>query len=348
MLDARGVDSYQAVHRGGMSRQKRRQVLIAGAVWAATPLLVAAQQPSKTWRVGFLSGRARDAANETDNIGPFLQGMRELGYVEAKNVIYEFRFAEGHYGRLPKLAMELVNLQVDVIVAATTPPARAAQRATKKIPIVMVAVADPVSTGLVSSLSRPRGNITGVANYMGDTSQKQIDYLIELVGKPSRIAALLNPDNPATEPPFRSVLGAAQRSGIELISLQVRTPPDIDRAFATARKGKVQALIAIADTFLSQQREQIVRLANEARLPAMFYLKEFAEIGGLMSYGPSVAEMSRRAATYVDKILRGAEPGDLAVEQPTRIELVVNVKTAKAIGVAIPQSILLRADRIIE
>jgi putative ABC transport system substrate-binding protein len=331
-----------------MGPERRRQILIAVAAGALLTRIATAQQQSKIWRIGFLLARARDATSEADIIGPFLRGMRELGYIEGKNVTYEFRAADSQYGRLPQLAAELVKLRVDLIVASTTPSARAAQRATKTIPIVMVSVSDPIGTGLVASLSHPGANITGVSNYQGDTSQKQIDYLIEVLGKPSRIAAMLNPDNPATEPAFRSVLGATQRNGVQLISLQVRTVTDIDRAFVTAKRDRAQGLIAIADTFLSQQRAQIVRLANEARLPAMFYLKEFAEMGGLMSYGPSTVDINRRGATYVDKIIRGAKPADLPVEQPTRVELVVNLKTANALGVTIPQSILLRADRVIE
>jgi len=331
-----------------MSQARRRQLLVAAASYAALSKIAVAQQNPKLWSVGFLSARSRDATNESDVVGPFLQGMLDLGYAEGKNVRYEFRFAEGQYGRLPALAADLVKIPVDLIVASTTPCARAAQRVTKKIPIVMVSVADPVGTGLVASLAHPGGNITGVSNYFGDTSQKQVDFLIRAMPKPSRIAALLNPDNPATEPIYRAALGAAQRAGVHLISLQARTAADIDRAFATAKQEQAQALIAIADAFFTQQRTQIVQLAAQARLPTMFYTREFAEAGGLMSYGPSVVEINRRAATYVDKILKGSKPADLPVEQPTRIELVVNLKTARALGLTIPQSLLLRADRVIE
>ena len=324
--------------------RRRRFLLLAGAllISRASP----AQQP-KLWRIGFLTARTREAA-DPDIIQPFLQGMHELGYFEGKNVQYEWRFADGRYERLPSLAADLVRLNVDVIFASTTPTARAVQQATRTIPIVMSSVADPVGTGLVSNLARPGANITGVSNFMGDVSQKQFEIVNATIPNLSRVAVLMNRGNQSTGAIYKSIQAASLKVGLRLLPVEAQTPEEIERGFMLMVQGRAQALLVIADTFFTQQQRQIIQLADKFRMPAMFPIREFSEIGGLMSYGPNNADINHRAAYFVDRILKGAKPADLPVEQPTKLELVINLKTAKALGITIPQSLLLRADRVIE
>jgi putative ABC transport system substrate-binding protein len=298
--------------------------------------------------VGYLAAQRRDATAESVFIQPFLQGMRKLGYIEGKNVLYEWRFADGRYERLPSLATELVRLKVDVILAVATPPARAAQQATKTIPIVMVSVANPIETGLVASLAHPGGNITGVTNFLGDISEKQLELLVATVPKLSLVAVLMNPSSQSTEPMYKSVQAVSQRLGVRLLPVEARTPEGIERAFSTMRRERAHAFLMIPDVFFNQQHVQIVQLAEKYRIPAMYSGRQYSAVGGLMSYGTNVADISRRAAVYVDKILRGAKPAELPVEQPTKLEFLINLKTAKALGITIPQSILARADAVIE
>jgi len=328
-----------------MSQAGRRRFLLFTTALLASRLVQAQQQ--KQWLIGFLSAR-RDASAESNFVKPFLRRMRELGYVEGKNVRYEWRFADGKYDRLPSLAAELVRLKVDLILASPTPPARAAQQATKTIPIVMWSVANPIETGLVASLAHPGGNVTGLTNYYGETVEKQLEMLVATVPKLSRVAVLMNPGSESTEPMYKSVQSASRRLGIRLLPVEARTPEEIERAFATIDREHAQALLVIPDSFLGQHNVLTVRLAVKSRIPAMYPGGGYAEAGGLMSYAASGVDNVLRAADYVDKILRGAKPAELPVEQPTKFVLIVNLKTAKTLEIKIPQSILARADLIIE
>ena len=327
----------------------RRKLLIAlGAGALAAPFASFAQQPGKIWRVGFLALRSPTASNPFVTYGAFLQGMHELGYVEGKNLIIEWRLAEGKVDRLPALAAELVQLKVDVIVAAGVQPTSAAQKATTTIPIVMANSIDPVGSGFVATLARPGGNITGLSNLLGDLSAKHFEMLRSIVPKVTRIAILVNPTNSVHETILKTVQTAAQKSGVTILSVQARIPQEIESAFSTMTKHNSEGVIVANDLFLNQQRRQIAELAAKNRLPSVAAVREYVEDGGLMSYGPKFIENYRRAATYVDKIFKGAKPADLPVEQPTKFELVINRKTAKALGLTIPQSLLISADKVIE
>jgi putative ABC transport system substrate-binding protein len=278
----------------------------------------------------------------------FRQGLRELGYVEGQNIAIESRWTEGTDDRLPALAADLVRSKVDVIVAETGAATRAAQQATRTIPIVMSLVNDPVGSGLVASLARPGGNVTGLTIMSPDLVGKQLELLKEVVPKVSRVALLRHPDNPASAAQLREAEAAAQGLGVRLQTLEARSPQEIDGAFAAMTRERAGALLVIPDTLFWSQRRQIVDLAVKRRLPSIRIGEAYADAGGLMSYGPSYRDLERRAATYVDKILKGANPADLPVAQPTKFELVINLKTAKAIGLAIPQPLLQRADRTID
>jgi putative ABC transport system substrate-binding protein len=278
----------------------------------------------------------------------FRQGLRELGYVEGQNIAIESRWTEGKDDRLPALAADLVRSKVDVVVAETGAATRAAQQATRTIPIVMSLVNDPVGSGLVASLARPGGNVTGLTIMSPDLVGKQLELLKEVVPKMSRVALLRHPDNPASAAQLREAEAAAQALGLRLQTLEARSPQEIDGAFAAMTRERAGALLVIPDTLFWSQRRQIVELAVKRRLPSMRMGEAYAEAGGLMSYGPSYLDLERRAATFVDKILKGANPADLPVAQPTKFELVINLKTAKAIGLAIPQPLLQRADQIID
>jgi putative ABC transport system substrate-binding protein len=278
----------------------------------------------------------------------FRQGLRELGYVEGQNIAIESRWTEGKDDRLPALAADLVRSKVDVIVAETGAATRAAQQATRTIPIVMSLVNDPVGSGLVASLARPGGNVTGLTIMSPDLVGKQLELLKEVVPKVSRVALLRHPDNPASAAQLREAEAAAQALGVRLQTLEARSPQEIDGAFAAMTRERAGALLVIPDTLFWSQRRQIAELAVKRRLPSMRMGEAYAEAGGLMSYGPSYLDLERRAATFVDKILKGANPADLPVAQPTKFELVINLKTAKAIGLTIPQPLLQRADQIID
>jgi putative ABC transport system substrate-binding protein len=278
----------------------------------------------------------------------FRQGLRELGYVEGQNIAIESRWTEGKDDRLPALAADLVRSKVDVIVAETGAATRAAQQATRTIPIVMSLVNDPVGSGLVGSLARPGGNVTGLTIMSPDLVGKQLELLKEVAPKVSRVALLRHPDNPASAAQLREAQAAAQALGVRLQTLEARSPQEIDGAFAAMTRERAGALLVIPDTLFWNQRRQIAELAVKRRLPSMRMGEAYAEAGGLMSYGPSYLDLERRAATFVDKILKGANPADLPVAQPTKFELVINLKTAKAIGLTIPQPLLQRADQIID
>jgi len=331
-------------------KNRRKLVVALGAGALAAPFTSFAQQKGKIWRVGFLSPRHVDFVDSDVFYGPFRQGMRELGYVEGRNLVIEWRSAEGKYERLPGLATELVNLKVDVIVIASTIAARAAQKASTTIPIVMGVAGDPVDAGLVKSLARPGGNITGLTNMSRDVSLKQLEMLQSMVPKLSHVAVLVNSSNPANVKTSKRIEAEAQKLGIKILRAEVRTPQEIDNAYSLMRQQNAGALMVSgqAEPFFQQQRSQIAQLTAKYRLPSIAGDSMFSEAGLLMSYGTSLADQLRRAATYVDRIFKGAKPADLPIEQPTKFVLVINGKTAKALGLTIPQSLLISADRVIE
>ena len=326
----------------------RRMLLLAitaGAI--AAPLASFAQQrPAKVPRIGFLA--ATSASASASWVEALRAGLRDLGYVEGKNIAIEYRWADGKYERLPGLAAELVQLNVDVIVAATTPAVQAVQKTTTTIPIVFAAVGDPVGSGLVASLSRPRGNITGLSTLTVDVSSKYLELLRVAVPKLSRVAVLVNPDHPLHPVFLKQVQAAAKAVGVKVSLVEAQTGSQIEAPFGAMTRERAGALIVLPDPFFLTQAPRIAEFAAKNRLPTMFWTRELVEAGGLMSYGQNLAEHFRRAAYYVDKILKGAKPADLPVEQSTKFELVINRKTAKAIGLTIPQELLLRADRVIE
>lgn len=279
--------------------------------------------------------------------GAFPRGLRELGYVEGKNLLIEFRWAD-KMELLPVFAAELVQLKVDVIVSIGTPATRAAQKATATIPIVFGSSGDPVGTGLVKSLARPGGNITGLSNLSADIAPKRLEMLLTIVPKLSRVAVLVNPSNPANIKNLEGLEAAGQKRGVKILRADARTPQEIDDAFSLIRQQNAGALVVSLEPLFQQQKSQIAELTAKHRLPSMAAYREYAEAGGLMSYGSNLTEIFQRTATYVDKILKGAKPADLPVEQPTKFELVINRKTAKALGLTIPQSLLISADKVIE
>lgn len=327
----------------------RRKLLVAlGASTLAAPFAAFAQPQGKVWRVGFLHTRRRPVSLDTDFLGAFPQGMHELGYVEGKNLVIEWRFADSQYERLPGLAAELVRLKVDVIVAAGPPVIIAAQKATTTIPIVILTGLDPVHAGFVKSLAHPGGNITGISNLSVEVSPKHLEMLLTMVPKLSRAAVLVNPGNSAHATVLKNVQAAAHNANVKVLPVEARTPQEIETAFSVMTKENARAVIVGLDQLFTQQRRQIAELAAKHRLPSIATLREYAEDGGLMSYGQNFADQFRHAAVLVDKILKGAKPGDLPVEQSTKLELVINRKTAKALGLTIPQSLLVSADKVIE
>ena len=305
--------------------------------------LAQAQQAGKIPRIGFLRSQTQ-SPGMTD---AFRQGLRELGYVEGKNILIEYRSAEGKVEQLPDLATELVRLKVDVIVVGGTPAIRAAKQATGTIPIVFPIAADAVADGLVATLARPGGNMTGFTVITPDLSGKRLELLKESFPKISRVAVLYNPTDGATALDWKETQAAARALGVTLQSLEVRHPDEFKMAFAAMTSERAEALIAFTHTFMTIHRSRLLDFATKSRLPAMYGQDAFVNAGGLMSYGPSYTDLYRRAATYVDKILKGRKPADLPVEQPMKFDLVINLKTAKQIGLTIPQSVLYRADKVI-
>jgi len=325
----------------------RREFIGTLAVFLlVVPLASEAQAPAKVHRIGFLTSRS--PTDSPHLLEAFRQGLRELGYVEGQNIAIEYRFAEGRPERLPALAAELVRLKVDVIVTAAPPAHLAAKQATSTIPIVFVVTGDPVAEGLVASLARPGGNITGLSSIAPEVVGKQLELLKEVTPRVSRVAVLQNPSNHVHPAMLRQAEGAARALGVQLHTVQARTPPEIDAAFEAMRSQRAGGVLVLRDLLFLAQRTQIAALAAKSRLPAVYGNKEVAEAGGLMAYGANTPQMYRRAATYVDKILKGAKPADLPVEQPTKFELVINLKTAKALGLTIPPSLLQRADEVIQ
>ncbi|HEU4341909.1 MAG TPA: ABC transporter substrate-binding protein [Candidatus Binatia bacterium] len=305
-----------------------------------------ARQPKKIPRIGFLGNST--ATLEANLIGPFREGLRDLGYVEGKNIVIEWRWAEGKYERFPTLIAELIALNVDVMVTAGTPASLAVKKATTSIPLVMIAVGDPVATGLVTSLAHPGGNITGLTSIAAEIEGKRLELLREVVPKISHIAVLWNAASPVQVIQERETRAAAQGLGMKMLSLGVRTREEIEDAFATIVRERPRALFVLADRLFLHHRQRIMDFAAKHRLPGVHAYVELVEAGGLMSYGPSYAGMHRRAAYFVDKIIKGAKPADLPVERPAKFELVINLTAAKQIGVTIPPSMLYRADRVIK
>jgi putative ABC transport system substrate-binding protein len=312
----------------------------------ATPLTTAAQPADRVYRIGFLGNST--AALEANLITPFRDGLRELGYVEGRSVVIEYRWAEGKYERFPALIGELLALKVDVIVTAGTPATLAVKKATTSVPLVMIAVGDPVGTGIVPSLSRPGGNITGLTSISTEMDAKRLELLREVVPGVSDIAVLWNAASPLQALAEKQVQAAAPLLRMKILSLGVKTEQDIKDALAVMAKERPDALLVLADRLLLHHRAVIMEFAVKHRLPGVHAYRELVEAGGLMSFGPSYAEMHRRAAYFVDRILKGAKPGDLPVERPPTFELVVNLRTAKALGLTLPQSVLLRATEVLQ
>jgi putative ABC transport system substrate-binding protein len=328
--------------------RKTNLIWLLATFFLITISLAEAQQPTKVPRIGFAVGQG-STKNPGPNVEAFRQGLQGLGYIEGKNIVVEYRYAEGIEDRLPGLVAELVGLKVDVIVVPPVVAIRAAKQATKTIPIVMVTTADPVAIGLIESLARPGGNITGLTRLTAELSGKRLELLKEAVMGLSRVGVLWDADGAGSANSFKEYDAAARALKIALQSLEVRGPnPDLDGAFRAAAKRHVSALIAIRGSLLNRYPKRIADLAIKHRLPSMFEGSADVEAGGLMSYSASDAESFRRAAVYVDKILKGAKPAALPVEQPTKFEFVINLKTAKEIGLTIPQSVLYRADKVIK
>jgi ABC-type uncharacterized transport system substrate-binding protein len=321
--------------------------ILVAAVLLTVAVVAQAQQPKKIAKIGFLVPSTPAAAAHL--FEAFRQGLRELGYVEGKTFVLEFRYAEGRTERLPDLARELVGLKVDVIVTGTDVAIAAVKRETQTIPIVMGNSTDPVGTGFVASLARPGGNLTGLSSISPELGGKRLELLREVVPGLSRVAFLWNPDVRGAVLDYNETEGAANSLHLQLQSVEVSRAEDLDRAFSAVTKGRAQALIMPAANPVGfTNRGQIASFAQKNRLPSIYAQREYVDAGGLMSYGPSTPDMFRRAATYVDKILKGTKPADLPVEQPTKFEFVINLKTAKQIGLTIPPNVLARAEKVIK
>ena len=331
-----------------MDRVQRRDFLIAAGVLLVAPLAAEAQQAAKIPRLGFLGNSATALAHLRE---AFVEGLRDLGYVEGRNVVIEYRYAEGKVERFPALAAELVALKVAVIVALPTPAAQAAKQATKTIPIVFAGVGDPVTSGLVTSLARPGGNVTGLSGLGPELVGKCLEQLKQAVPGVSQVAVLWQPGGQGERTDRNNLKAAevaARTLGVRLQLVEARGPTDFDRAFSDMTTARAGALTVLPSNMFNTERRHLVDLAAKNRLPAVYQFREYVDAGGLMAYGANLADLNRRAATYVDKILKGAKPADLPVEQPTKFELVINLKAAKEIGLTIPKSVLARADEVIQ
>ncbi|MBI3626261.1 MAG: ABC transporter substrate-binding protein [Candidatus Rokubacteria bacterium] len=319
-------------------------VTLALAVLGA-PLASDAQRPPKVHRIGFLG--AASSSGYASLVEAFRQGLRDLGYVEGKNIVIEYRWAEGRYDSLPDLAAELVRLNVEVIVTHGTPGTLAAKQATKTIPIVMAVSGDAVATGIVASVARPGGNITGSTFFFPEINAKRLELLKEAVPRASRVALLLNPDNPSMGPVLKAVEAAARSLKVQLHQFEVRSPDEFAGAFSAMTKRRAEAVAIIDDAVLIAHAGRIADLAVKSRLPTIGF-REYADVGGLMAYAVNFPDIWRRAAVFVDKLLKGAKPADLPIEQATKFELIINLKTAKALGLTMPQSLLIRAEHVIQ
>ncbi len=326
----------------------RRKILfvVLATILLATVSFAEAQQAAKVPRIGLLSPFSPSATASWHQA--FRQGLRDLGWVEGKNISIEYRYAEGRSDRLPDLAADLVRLKVDIIVAAVNTDALAAKNATRAIPIVVASAGDPVALGLVESLARPGGNITGLSQIAPELAGKRLELLKEIVPKLSRVAVLWNPQGTTSPLSWKEIQLPARELGVQLHSLEARSSKDFAKTFEEATRARAGALAIMPDPLFAGNLKRIAELAAKSRLPSIFHLEEFVESGGLVAYGVDRSDQFRRAATYVDKILKGAKPADLPVEQPTKFELVINLKAAKQIGLRIPPNVLVRADKVIK
>ena len=328
---------------------RRRKLLVALGVGALLPPLCAfAQQQGKVWRIGYLDLGSRKSLVDSGRYAALIEGLREHGYVEGKNFVLEARYADGNADRLDGIAAELVRQKVDLILSTGNPASRAARRATATIPIVVTAITDPVGEGFASSLARPGGNLTGMSTGVEDTVLKLVELLILAVPKLKRIAIIANPASSSHAPMLSRIEAAAKQAGKQVLPVSVRSPTEIERGFTTMARERIDAVIILPDAFLLQQRTQVAGLALKHRLPSINPFSTYAEVGGLLSYGADLADNFRRAGIFVDKILKGAKPGDIPFEQPTRYYLVINRKTANALGVKLNNELLARADKVIE
>jgi putative ABC transport system substrate-binding protein len=323
---------------------RRRTFLVGTVALLAAPLEAEAQPAGKVVRIGWLQPTLPSEAQ----VEGFRHGLRDLGYIEGKDFIIESRWEQGRYDRLQDLAAELVRLPVDIMVSANTAALLAIKRATTTIPVVMLGQGDPVGTGLVDSLPHPGGNITGLSNISSELGGKRLELLKEIVPGLSRVAVLANSANPVIGVAVGETEAAARLMGLSVQALDVRALDELQGAFTAMRRGRAQALVLTADSLHFSLRRRVIDFAAKARLPAVYAYREFVEAGGLIAYGPNFVDLYRRAALFIDKILKGAKPADLPVEQPTKFELVINLKTAKALGLTIPPSVLARADEVIE
>ena len=329
--------------------KSRRQLLVGLGAALLLPRSAFAQKPGRVWRVGVMVTTRRPETQVWERgYGQFPIRLKELGYVEGSNLVIEWRFADGDYTRLPELAAGLASLPVDVLVTDGTPGIRAAQGASKTIPIVFKGGADLVASGFVKSLAHPGGNTTGVSLLLSDSIGKQLELLAAIVPKLTRLAVLTNPSNPAHASLLKTFRETAAASRMQVIHVEARTPKEIGEALSRATLGGAEALIWTVDSFFIQQQAQIADLATKHRLPSMCGVQRYPEVGGLMAFGPDQVALNRRVADYVDKILKGANPGDLPVEQPKKLDLVINRTTAKALGLEIPADLLVQADKVIE
>jgi putative tryptophan/tyrosine transport system substrate-binding protein len=318
--------------------------LMAPVFWG--PLRAIAQQPSKVWRVGALFPTSRAAS--TGMYRPFVEAARELGYVEGQNLVIDWKFADDHYDRLPGLAAELVKARVDMIITVGNAATRAAQQATSTVPVVSATMIEPVQSGFAESLARPGRNITGLANTMTDISGKHVELLATVVPKLSRITVLFNSQNPVTQISLKGVHAAAQTRGLEVVGVDARNADELEKAFAAILKERPQALIVFSDVLFVAHLRRIAEFTLDRGIPSIFNIREYAGAGGLMSYGQPISYYSIRTATYMDKIFKGAKPGELPIEQPTNIDFVINRKTAARLGINIPTDLLLRAHHVID
>ena len=321
-------------------------VTLSGSLLAA-PLAAEAQQAGKVYRIGILTNKSSDPA-ESRQLQAFRMRLRERGWIEGENIVLEHRWTEGNSARLPELVADLVRLNVDLILARSSIFVQPAKEATSSIPIVFAIHADPVGLGHVASLARPGGNVTGLTILFPELSVKGLEMLISAVPKAKRIAVLWNPDTPSHTPTVKAVEEAGRTLRVQLQTAVARTGADLDSAFAAMARAHAQAVLVLSSAFLTAERQHLTELAMRHRLPTMFSQGEFVDAGGLMSYGPDYGDLFRRSAVYVDKILKGARPADLPVEQATKFELAINRKTAKVLGLTIPPSLLHRADHVIE
>jgi putative tryptophan/tyrosine transport system substrate-binding protein len=328
-----------------MKRAAVPSILVV-VVLLALGVIAEAQQPKKVFRIGYLS--SADAARDSARSDAIRLALRELGYVEGQNIVIEYRYADGKFDRLPDLADELIHLKIDAIVAAGASATAAVKNVTNVIPIVMTNVSDPVGLGIVVSLARPGGNITGLTGLQPELGGKRLELLKEILPKLSRVAVLADPSSQVYGPQIKEIQVAAPALNLQLQTVEVREVDDLENAFLAMTKARAGALIVLAQPTLNNMKERIVGLASKSRLPTIYGNVEFVDAGGLMSYATNVFDLDRRAAVYVDKILKGTKPADLPVEQPIKFEFIINLKAAKQIGLTIPPNVLVRADRVIK